>query len=169
MPVLIRYAPPGLTMAQYTAVSESMDAAGVWPPDGLIAHVGFGPEGDMRVLIVEDDPEINQLLCAYAQIAGFEPDCALSGLDALSASAGGAHGLVLLDLMLPDIDGFEVCQRLKRDPDTRPVPVIMLTALSDDASRRRGAECGASEYLTKPFDPDRLMALLSRHAGAGSK
>jgi putative two-component system response regulator len=67
--------------------------------------------------------------------------------------------------MLPDIDGFEVCKQLKNEADTRLVPVIMLTALVDEASKQRGRECGASEYLTKPFDPDRLMAALSKHAG----
>ena len=118
------------------------------------------------VLVVEDDPEINELVGAYARIAGFEYRAALDGKTALSEISLRPPAAVVLDLMLPDIDGFEVCQRLKADPETRRVPVIMLTALGDEDSRARGMRCGASEYLIKPFDPDRLMQLLSRHANA---
>ena len=120
--------------------------------------------GNGSVLVVEDDREINELVGAYAQIAGFEYRPALDGTSALREAHARVPAAVVLDLMLPDIDGFEVCRQLKGDPDTRPVPVIMLTALSDESSRQRGKECGASEYLTKPFDPDQLMAALSRHA-----
>ena len=116
------------------------------------------------VLVVEDDPEINELVGAYARIAGFEYRAALDGATALTEARHRAPAAVVLDLMLPDIDGFEVCQRLKADPDTRRVPVIMLTALGDENSRARGMQCGACEYLVKPFDPDRLMQALSRHA-----
>ena len=121
--------------------------------------------GHKSVLVVEDDREINELVGAYAQIAGFEYRPALDGTSALREAHSRVPTAVVLDLMLPDIDGFEVCRNLKNEPDTRPVPVIMLTALGDEASRRRGRECGASEYLTKPFDPDTLMAALSKHAG----
>ena len=120
--------------------------------------------GHISVLVVEDDPEINELVGAYARIAGFEYRPALDGTTALHEAQQHPPDAVVLDLMLPDIDGFEVCRRLKTEPRTRLVPVIMLTALSDDASRRRGIECGCIEYLTKPFDPDRLMEALSRHA-----
>ena len=127
-----------------------------------------GQNGHASVLVVEDDREINELVGAYAQIAGFEYRPALDGTSALREAHARVPAAVVLDLMLPDIDGFEVCRQLKGEPDTRPVPVIMLTALSDEASRRRGAECGATEYLTKPFDPDRLMAALAKHARNGS-
>jgi DNA-binding response OmpR family regulator len=130
---------------------------------------GAGSNGHPSVLVVEDDREINELVGAYAQIAGFEYRPALDGTSALREAHLRVPTAVVLDLMLPDIDGFEVCQKLKHEPDTRPVPVIMLTALSDESSRRRGHECGASEYLTKPFDPDQLMAALSRHAGEGKR
>jgi DNA-binding response OmpR family regulator len=120
--------------------------------------------GHRSVLVVEDDREINELVGAYAQIAGFEYRPALDGTSALREAHARLPAAVVLDLMLPDIDGFEVCKQLKNEPDTRLVPVIMLTALVDEASKQRGRECGASEYLTKPFDPDRLMAALERHA-----
>ena len=122
--------------------------------------------GHRSVLVVEDDREINELVGAYAQIAGFEYRPALDGTSALREAHARLPAAVVLDLMLPDIDGFEVCKQLKREPDTRPVPVIMLTALTDEASKQRGRECGASEYLTKPFDPDRLMSALAKHAKA---
>jgi DNA-binding response OmpR family regulator len=120
--------------------------------------------GHRSVLVVEDDPEINELVGAYARIAGFEYRPALDGATALREARQRLPAAVVLDLMLPDIDGFEVCTRLKREPDTRSVPVIMLTALGDEKSRDKGRQCGCIEYLTKPFDPDRLMEALSKHA-----
>ena len=125
--------------------------------------------GHISVLVVEDDPEINELVGAYARLAGFEYRRALDGSTALRAAEQRPPDAVVLDLMLPDIDGFEVCRRLKSEPRTRAVPVIMLTALTDDASRRRGIECGCIEYLTKPFDPDHLVETLTRHAKPGHK
>ena len=125
--------------------------------------------GDRSILVVEDDREINELVGAYAQIAGFEYRPALDGTSALREAHARRPAAVVLDLMLPDIDGFEVCKQLKNQTETKLVPVIMLTALTDDASKQRGRECGASEYLTKPFDPDRLMAALERHANPTSK
>lgn len=118
----------------------------------------------MRVLIVEDDPEINQLLCAYAELAGFEADTALSGLDALAVSGSVAHDLVLLDLMLPDIDGFEVARRLKAVAATAGTPVVILTALTSDVSRKQAEDLGVAHYMTKPFDPDELIQLMQKHA-----
>ena len=129
-----------------------------------MAAAAVDNNGHRSVLVVEDDREINELVGAYAQLAGFEYRPALDGTSALREARERVPSAVVLDLMLPDIDGFEVCTQLKKEPDTKPVPVIMLTALSDEASRRRGVECGAIEYMTKPFDPDRLMAALSKHA-----
>ncbi|CAA9444098.1 MAG: hypothetical protein AVDCRST_MAG64-4395 [uncultured Phycisphaerae bacterium] len=116
------------------------------------------------VLVIEDDPEINELVGAYAQLAGFEYRRALDGSTALAEVSRRAPSVIVLDVMLPDLDGFEICRRIKSDgPAAAAVPVIFLTALYDDASRRRGMECGAADYLTKPFDPDRLIESLERH------
>ena|SRR5689334_3000905 len=125
--------------------------------------------GARSVLVVEDDREINELVGAYAEIAGFEYRAALDGSTALREAHERVPSAVVLDLMLPDIDGFEVCTRLKREDDTRGVPVIILTAMAGEANRKKGHACGASEYLTKPFDPDSLMAALEKHALNGSK
>ena len=118
----------------------------------------------MRVLIVEDDPEINQLLSAYAQIAGFTADCALTGEDALSAVADHQYDLIILDVMLPDIDGMEIASRLRSNPVTSSVPIIVLTALTADATRRRALELGVQAFLNKPFDPDELIRVMKKWA-----
>jgi len=125
--------------------------------------------GHRSVLVVEDDREINELVGAYAEIAGFEYRAALDGTTALREAHSRIPSAIVLDLMLPDIDGFEVCTRLKREADTQSVPVIILTAMSGEANRKKGHACGASEYLTKPFDPDSLMAALARHAKNGQQ
>ena len=124
------------------------------------------------ILVVEDDREINELVGAYAQIAGFGYRSALNGTDALSEVRSRRPSLIVLDLMLPDLDGFEVCRRVRAEAQAtgRPIPVIIiLTALDGAKSRQQGLECGAVDYLTKPFDPDRLMEVINKHAAAGSE
>lgn len=115
------------------------------------------------VLVVEDDPEINELVGAYAELCGFRYRPALNGTRALQEAHATPPSVIVLDLMLPDLDGLEVCKQLKAAADTRDVPVIMLTALSGEQDRERGRLCGAEDYLTKPFNPDRLMEAISRH------
>ncbi|HYO08537.1 MAG TPA: response regulator [Tepidisphaeraceae bacterium] len=127
-------------------------------------HDPNGDNGQRSILVVEDDREINELIGAYTQIAGFEYRPALDGTTALREAHARVPAAVVLDLMLPDIDGFEICQRLKTETDTRGVPIIILTALGGEANRKRGHACGAAEYLLKPFDPDKLMEALSRCA-----
>jgi DNA-binding response OmpR family regulator len=120
--------------------------------------------GDRSVLVVEDDQEINALVGAYAELCGFKYRPAFNGTRALEEARANAPALVVLDLMLPDLDGFEVCKRLKAAADTQDIPVIMLTALSGEKDRERGRQCGAEDYLTKPFNPDRLMESIAQHA-----
>src|SRR3712207_1735172 len=124
---------------------------------GAAALDGHG--GD--VLVVEDDPEINELVGAYAQIAGFDYRSAPDGGTALIEVRRRRPSLIVLDLMLPDLDGFEVCRRVRGEAETREIPVIILSALDTDAARQQGYQCGVVEYLTKPFDPDRLMDSIS--------
>lgn len=122
------------------------------------------PELSRReVLIVEDDPEINQLLGDYVELAGYRYIGALSGSAALVAAEEYAPSVVILDIMLPDFNGWEVCMRLKANSGTQDIPVIMLTALDSDDCRQQGLRCGACEYLTKPFDPDQLLRILQHH------
>ena len=119
-------------------------------------------DSEKDVLIVEDDADLNAIVGAYAQLAGLRYRSALDGTSALRQAAEKRPALILLDLMLPDIDGFEVCRLLKSDARTADVPVMMLTAL--DQADARGRESQAVEYMKKPFDPDRLIAAIRRHA-----
>lgn len=111
-----------------------------------------------RVLVVEDDPDIAHLLRHSLGRAGFTVDVLRAGTDVLPALRAGAPDLVLLDLMLPGLDGLEVCRLLRADPRTAAVPVIMLTARGEESDRIVGLELGADDYITKPFSPNELVA-----------
>ncbi|MCB1005210.1 MAG: response regulator transcription factor, partial [Acidimicrobiales bacterium] len=108
-----------------------------------------------RVLVVEDDAALRETLSLLLVRAGLEVTSVRDGVAALEAEAGGAVDLVLLDLMLPELDGFEVCRRLRV---RSAVPIVVLTARDDTADIVRGLELGADDYLTKPFEPVELVA-----------
>ncbi|HEX4124606.1 MAG TPA: response regulator [Tepidisphaeraceae bacterium] len=116
------------------------------------------------VLVVEDDATVNKLVCRCVQMAGFAVRSALTGTAALRAAEERAPAIVLLDLMLPDTTGFDVCEAIKRNEKTRDAVVVMVTALDDDESRSRGLACGAAEYLVKPFHPTQLIETVQRYA-----
>jgi two-component system OmpR family response regulator len=122
------------------------------------------PENPRSVLVVEDDPEINELVGAYVQIAGFDYVSALNGTQAVEKARTAHPSLIVLDIMLPDFDGFEVARRLKSESNTRSIPIVMLTALDRDEYRQKGRSAGAVDYLTKPFDPDRLLESIKENA-----
>ena len=109
------------------------------------------------VLIVEDDEDILQLLDYNMQNAGFETVTCRDGLEAVTLIKRRKPDLVLLDLMLPGMDGFEICKTVKRDPKTAHVPVIMLTARGEEVDRIVGLELGADDYVVKPFSPRELI------------
>jgi len=111
-----------------------------------------------RVLIVEDSTDIAELVRHYLERAGHAVDVASSGSEALPRAHRAAPDLIVLDLMLPGMDGLLVCQALRRDPATAAIPVIMLTARGEEADRVRGLELGADDYVTKPFSPKELVA-----------
>lgn len=111
-----------------------------------------------RVLIVDDIPTNVRLLQARLTAEYFEVETASSGREALAIVAGGGIDLVLLDVMMPEMDGFEVCRRLKADRHTQHLPVLMITALDQPSDRVRGLEVGADDFLTKPVDDIQLMA-----------
>ena len=115
------------------------------------------------VLVVEDDAALNRLFCQFVELAGHSVHHALDGGSALLAAEEHPPALVLLDLMLPDITGYEVCKELKRSDRTSTVTVVMVTAMGDEESRRRGMECGATEYLVKPVHPDRLIETIKKY------
>lgn len=107
-----------------------------------------------RVLVVDDDPTVAEVVAGYLDRAGFTVDRAADGPRALELAAAVRPDLVVLDLMLPGMDGLEVCRRLRADG---PVPVIMLTARGDEEDRILGLEVGADDYVTKPFSPRELV------------
>ncbi|GAA0493890.1 response regulator transcription factor [Streptomyces stramineus] len=107
-----------------------------------------------RVLVVDDDPTVSEVVACYLDRAGFTVDLAADGPAALERAAAVRPDLVVLDLMLPGMDGLEVCRRLR---DDGPVPVIMLTARGDEEDRILGLEVGADDYVTKPFSPRELV------------
>ncbi|MFF3854391.1 response regulator transcription factor [Micromonospora sp. NPDC002575] len=108
-----------------------------------------------RVLVVDDDPTVSDVVRRYLEQDGCEVRLAVDGADGLAAIATHRPDLVVLDLMMPGIDGLEVCRRIRRQlPD---LPVIMLTALGEEADRVLGLEVGADDYVTKPFSPRELL------------
>jgi DNA-binding response OmpR family regulator len=107
------------------------------------------------VLVVEDEASIASFVALYLKNAGYGVKTAATGSEALSQAAGGDIALIILDLMLPDIDGIEICRRLRQRSD---VPILMLTARDEDVDKIIGLEVGADDYLTKPFNPRELVA-----------
>jgi len=110
-----------------------------------------------RILIVEDEVDLLRTLEYNFRQAGFDVLETTSGREAVRLAATQAPGLVLLDIMLPDIPGTEVCRQIKNDPKTRPIPIIMLTARGDEVDRVVGFELGADDYVTKPFSVRELI------------
>ena len=108
-----------------------------------------------RVLVVDDDPTVSDVVRRYLEREGFAVELAGDGQQALDAYAADRPDLVVLDLMLPGIDGLEVCRRLRTQD--RTLPVIMLTALGEESDRVLGLEIGADDYVTKPFSPRELV------------
>ncbi len=111
-----------------------------------------------RILVVEDSADIADLIRHYLERAGHSVEVTSSGSDVLPRARKSAPDLVVLDLMLPGMDGLLVCQALRHDRSTAGIPVIMLTARGEEADRIRGLELGADDYVTKPFSPKELVA-----------
>lgn len=109
-----------------------------------------------KALIVDDELELGQLLAEYLRRWGFVPTIHTEGKDAVAWARQERPDLILLDLMLPDVDGYSICETLKLDRETNRIPVIMTTALSGHEDRVRGLQVGADRYLTKPFTADQL-------------
>jgi two-component system phosphate regulon response regulator PhoB len=122
-----------------------------------------------KILVVDDEPEAVELVEFNLKQAGFDVVTAEDGAEALKKARAALPSLVVLDLMIPEVDGLEVCKILRRDPATAALPVIMLTAKAAEIDRILGLELGADDYITKPFSPRelvlRIRKLLSRGRG----
>ncbi|MBI4324582.1 MAG: response regulator transcription factor [Chloroflexi bacterium] len=126
-----------------------------------------------RILVVDDEPDTVELIEFNLKEAGYEVVTADDGAEAVKKARSAPPDLILLDLMLPELDGLEVCKMLRRHTETVHVPIIMLTAKAAEIDRVLGLELGANDYVTKPFSPRELVLrvknLLSRRAGEEEK
>jgi DNA-binding response OmpR family regulator len=113
-----------------------------------------------KILIVEDNTELLEILRLTLKEAGLAVLTANNGVDALKKARASEPDLIVLDLVLPELDGFAVCEALRRDPALAGLPVIALTGLTSEMSRYAGLESGANEYVTKPFTPGQLVSLV---------
>ena len=117
-----------------------------------------------RILVADDDPVILRLLEVNLGLEGFEVETAARGEEALTKARESHPALILLDVMMPGLNGWDVARELKADPDTADVPVVLLSARTQEEDRRRGQELGADAYITKPFDPSELAETIRRLA-----
>jgi two-component system phosphate regulon response regulator PhoB len=122
-----------------------------------MAGVVFNPKVKPKILVVDDEPEAAELVEFNLKQAGFDVATAADGAEALKKAKALLPSLVVLDLMLPEIDGLEVCKLLRREPATARIPIVMLTAKAAEIDRVLGLELGADDYITKPFSPRELV------------
>jgi twitching motility two-component system response regulator PilG len=115
-----------------------------------------------RILIVEDEESLLKLETILLTVKGYEVSGASTGTTALEKLSGQTFDLILLDIMLPDIDGYEICRRIKEHPRHASTPVVMLTAKKSAEDQERGATCGADAYLTKPFKSAMIIEVIEK-------
>lgn len=113
-----------------------------------------------KILVIEDEQEIAELEKDYLELSGFEVEISNSGDDGLQKALNEEYSLVILDIMLPKVDGFEICKKIREDKN---IPVIMVSAKKDDIDKIRGLGLGADDYMTKPFSPSELVARVKAH------
>jgi two-component system alkaline phosphatase synthesis response regulator PhoP len=111
-----------------------------------------------KILVVEDQPDLLELLREHFKIEGFAIATATNGVDAVRKARSLNPDLVLLDVVLPELDGFAVCEVLRKDPATAKLPILMITGLPGQLTRCAGMESGATDFVTKPVTPSELLA-----------
>jgi DNA-binding response OmpR family regulator len=124
----------------------------------------LGTSTSARILVADDDPIIRRLIEVNLGLEGFEVETASGGEDALAKAKQVSPDLILLDVMMPGIDGWEVARLLKEDHATAGIPVVFLSARTQEEDRQRGQELGVAAYVSKPFDPQELVELVRRLA-----
>jgi two-component system alkaline phosphatase synthesis response regulator PhoP/two-component system response regulator VicR len=134
------------------------------PPSDLRERCLPGAARRRRILVVDDEPNIRRLIELHLSGAGYQVLTACDGEEALAAVEGRRPDLIVLDVMMPGPDGFQVLETLKGDPETADIPVLMLTAKDGDDQIRHGWRTGADMYLTKPFNPEELRRVIDRMA-----
>ena len=113
-----------------------------------------------KILIIEDEEAIADLEKDYLELSGFQVEIENDGERGLDAAMNGTYDLIILDLMLPGLDGFEICRRIR---DEKNIPILMVSAKKDDIDKIRGLGLGADDYMTKPFSPSELVARVKAH------
>jgi len=117
----------------------------------------MGKTNGQRILVVDDEVHARRLMTTMLGRHGYASNAASSGIEALSIAKQSCPDLIFLDVLMPEMDGFETCRRLRQDPQSQHVPIVMVTALTDQASKVRGLEVGANDFITKPFNSTELM------------
>ena len=118
-----------------------------------------------RILAVDDEPQILKLVMLSLKAGGFAVIEASDGISAIEIAEAEQPDLILMDVMMPVLDGFEACRRLKDNPATKDIPVVMLTAKTQLAEQKEGLDCGAMDYICKPFAPKDLVARVKELLG----
>lgn len=115
-----------------------------------------------KILFADDEPDIVKILKRYLELDGYEVDISFNGRDALNKIAANKYDLLILDVMMPEVNGWEVCKKVKEDPQTKNIPVIILTAKAQNVDALMSYECGADEYAPKPFDYPKLSLQIKK-------
>lgn len=116
-----------------------------------------------KVLVIDDEPFILMMLEDKFRRAGLEVVTLRTAVNALGVVRSEKPDLIILDWMMPEVSGLELCRKLKADPELASIPIFMLTAKGQEADEKRGFECGAAKFLTKPFSPKALLATVLEH------
>lgn len=111
-----------------------------------------------KILVVDDDQNQLKAFCLTLIQAGFSISTAANGIDAIKKVQSESPDLIVMDVMMPELDGFAVCETLRDNPSTASIPVLLMTGLCSHISRLAGLESGATDYITKPFDPEQLVS-----------
>jgi len=123
------------------------------------------PDKPLKVVVVDDDADLCKMLRIFLWTRGLEVKEAINGMQGLALVKNESPDIILLDIMMPDIDGFEVCRRLKLDPETRTIPIIFISARAGQEHVQQGLSLGAEGYITKPFEPAALLDKIIEVAG----
>ena len=116
-----------------------------------------------KILIIEDYPATSEMIASLMKMEGFEASIAADVLVGIKMAVAEHPDLILLDIMLPEMDGFEVCDRLKKNPATTDIPIIIVSVRAADESVKKGKALGADGYIPKPFDPFKLVEIVKKH------
>jgi len=140
-------------MTRTTQVDErvSQRRAQAGPESGPARIIG-------RVLIIEDERDVAELMCYHVTKEGYDATVASKGIDGIRLAQELRPDLILLDIMVPELNGWEICRRLKQDPETVGIPIVMVTGRVEEGDKVLGLEMGADDYVTKPFSPRELVA-----------